>query len=148
MFNSILFSKKFKSFYNSFLFNPLLMRKRDIIRLVHYTFSIHQVILKDLEMLGVKYDRFTHTSDHFDNLLKYCEKMIRDGKAYVDDTEPEQMKKEREERAESKHRNNGKDALDKMKTYYWIRYRYLQLELKPPCLAQLVLGGVYVLTLF
>jgi len=66
-----------------------------------------QVILKDLEMLGVKYDRFTHTSDHFDRLLELCERMLREGRAYVDDTEPEQMKKEREERAESRNRNNS-----------------------------------------
>ncbi|WAR19673.1 SYEP-like protein [Mya arenaria] len=43
-------------------------------------------------------EEFTHTSDHFDKLLELCERMIREGKAYVDDTEPEQMKKEREER--------------------------------------------------
>jgi len=65
------------------------------------------VILKDLEMLGVKYDQFTHTSDHFDRLLDLCERMLREGRAYVDDTEPEQMKKEREERAESRNRNNS-----------------------------------------
>jgi bifunctional glutamyl/prolyl-tRNA synthetase len=59
-------------------------------------------------MLGIKYDRFTHTSDHFDRLLELCEKMIRDGKAFVDDTDPEKMKKEREERVDSKNRNNSK----------------------------------------
>lgn len=58
-------------------------------------------------MLGVKYDHFSHTSDHFDTILKLGEKMIKDGKAYVDDTEAELMKKQREERTESKHRNNG-----------------------------------------
>ena len=57
-------------------------------------------------MLGLKPDMFTHTSDSFELILSYCEKMIRNGKAYCDNTEPELMKKEREERAESKHRNN------------------------------------------
>ncbi|XP_052767806.1 bifunctional glutamate/proline--tRNA ligase-like [Mya arenaria] len=69
--------------------------------------EFEKVILKDLEMLGVKYDRFTHTSDHFDKLLELCERMIREGKAYVDDTEPEQMKKEREERVNSKNWDNS-----------------------------------------
>lgn len=59
-------------------------------------------------MLGVNYDKYSHTSDHFDILLGFCEQLIREGKAYVDDTEPELMKKEREERVESKNRNNSK----------------------------------------
>ncbi|XP_060579607.1 LOW QUALITY PROTEIN: bifunctional glutamate/proline--tRNA ligase-like [Ruditapes philippinarum] len=69
--------------------------------------EFEKVILDDVAMLGIKYDRFTHTSDHFDRLLELCEKMIRDGKAFVDDTDPEKMKKEREERVDSKNRNNS-----------------------------------------
>ncbi|VDK85771.1 unnamed protein product [Cylicostephanus goldi] len=34
-----------------------------------------------------------------------CEKLLREGKAYVDDTDTETMRKEREERKESKNRN-------------------------------------------
>lgn len=64
------------------------------------------MILEDLELLEIKPDRFTHTSDYFDLMLQYCEKLIKDGKAYVDDTEPEIMKTEREQKIESKHRNN------------------------------------------
>jgi bifunctional glutamyl/prolyl-tRNA synthetase len=58
-------------------------------------------------MLDIKWDHFSRTSDHFDTLLGYCEKMIREGKAYADDTEPEEMKKEREAKIESKNRNNS-----------------------------------------
>ncbi|XP_021712876.1 bifunctional glutamate/proline--tRNA ligase [Aedes aegypti] len=65
-----------------------------------------QVILEDLEMLQIKPDLFTHTSQYFDLMLGYCEQLMKEGKAYVDDTEPEQMKKEREERVESKNRSN------------------------------------------
>ncbi|XP_058116376.1 bifunctional glutamate/proline--tRNA ligase [Anopheles ziemanni] len=65
-----------------------------------------QVILEDLEMLQIKPDLFTHTSQYFDLMLDYCVQLIKEGKAYVDDTEPEQMKKEREERVESKNRSN------------------------------------------
>ncbi|KAK6998090.1 bifunctional glutamate/proline--tRNA ligase [Biomphalaria glabrata] len=68
--------------------------------------EFEKVILEDLQLLGVNYDKFSHTSDHFDTLMKYCEQMLREGKAYVDDTDPEVMKKEREERQESKSRNN------------------------------------------
>ncbi|PSN42202.1 Bifunctional glutamate/proline--tRNA ligase [Blattella germanica] len=41
-------------------------------------------------------------------MLEYCEKLMKDGKAYVDDTDPEQMKQEREQRIESKNRSNCK----------------------------------------
>lgn len=66
------------------------------------------MILKDVAMLGITYDKFSYTSDHFDLLQDLCEKMIKLGKAYVDDTDPETMKKEREERKDSVNRNNSK----------------------------------------
>lgn len=59
-------------------------------------------------MLHIKPDQFTYTSDHFETIMKYAEKLIQEGKAYVDDTPAEQMKAEREQRVESKHRNNCK----------------------------------------
>ncbi|VDK35908.1 unnamed protein product, partial [Gongylonema pulchrum] len=61
-----------------------------------------QVILEDLKMLDVKPDRWTHTSDHFDKMLMMCESLLKDGKAYVDDTDAETMRKEREDRRESR----------------------------------------------
>ena len=66
-----------------------------------------QIILEDIETLGLKPDRFTFTSDSFELLLKLCEQLIRAGKAYCDDTDGETMKKEREERVDSRHRNNS-----------------------------------------
>lgn len=66
-----------------------------------------KVILEDLKMLQIKPDLFTHTSQYFDLMLEYCERLMKEGKAYVDDTEPEQMKKERDERFESKNRSNS-----------------------------------------
>lgn len=66
-----------------------------------------KVILEDLEMLEIKPDLFTHTSNYFDLMLTYCEQMMKDGKAYVDDTEPEQMKLEREKLVESANRSNS-----------------------------------------
>lgn len=67
-----------------------------------------QVILEDVAMLHIKPDQFTYTSDHFETIMKYAEKLIQEGKAYVDDTPAEQMKAEREQRIESKHRANCK----------------------------------------
>ncbi|XP_062427784.1 bifunctional glutamate/proline--tRNA ligase isoform X3 [Rhea pennata] len=68
--------------------------------------DFEKVILEDVAMLHIKPDQFTYTSDHFETIMKYAEKLIQEGKAYVDDTPAEQMKVEREQRIESKHRNN------------------------------------------
>lgn len=52
-----------------------------------------QNILTDLETLGVKGDGpVTYTSNYFEQLQKECERMIREGKAYVDDTPQEKMR--------------------------------------------------------
>ena len=59
-------------------------------------------------MLNVKPDRFTRTSDHFETILQLAEKLIKEGKAYVDDTPTEQMRAEREKREASKNRDNSK----------------------------------------
>ena len=69
--------------------------------------EFERVILEDLKLLQVKPDVFTHTSDHFDRLLGMCEQLLDQGLAYCDDTDGETMKKEREERRESKNRNNS-----------------------------------------
>ncbi|XP_060102455.1 bifunctional glutamate/proline--tRNA ligase isoform X12 [Heteronotia binoei] len=69
--------------------------------------DFEKVILEDVAMLHIKPDQFTYTSDHFETIMKYAEKLIQEGKAYVDDTPAEQMKLEREQRTESKHRNNS-----------------------------------------
>ena len=66
------------------------------------------MILEDLKLLQVRPDRFTRTSDHFEKILEYGEKMIRDGNAYVDDTPTETMREEREKRVKSVHRDNSK----------------------------------------
>ncbi|XP_028387128.1 bifunctional glutamate/proline--tRNA ligase isoform X2 [Phyllostomus discolor] len=69
--------------------------------------NFEKVILEDVAMLHIKPDQFTYTSDHFETIMKYAEKLIREGKAYVDDTPAEQMKAEREQRVESRHRANS-----------------------------------------
>uniref|UniRef100_A0A8C3HF71 Bifunctional glutamate/proline--tRNA ligase n=1 Tax=Chrysemys picta bellii TaxID=8478 RepID=A0A8C3HF71_CHRPI len=48
--------------------------------------DFEKVILEDVAMLHIKPDQFTYTSDHFETIMKYAEKLIQEGKAYVDDT--------------------------------------------------------------
>ncbi|KAG1651553.1 Bifunctional glutamate/proline--tRNA ligase [Nymphon striatum] len=69
--------------------------------------DFEKVILEDLKMLEIYPDIFTHTSDHFEYMLQCCEKMIKECKAYVDDTDPEKMKIERESREDSVNRGNS-----------------------------------------
>ncbi|KAG6773018.1 hypothetical protein POTOM_020270 [Populus tomentosa] len=64
-------------------------------------------LLKDIETLGIKYETITHTSDYFPQLMEMAENLIRQGKAYVDDTPREQMQKERMDGIESKCRSNS-----------------------------------------
>lgn len=64
-------------------------------------------LIKDVETLGVKYERITYTSDYFPELMELAEKLISQGKAYVDDTPREQMQKERMDGIESKCRNHS-----------------------------------------
>ncbi|XP_061670790.1 bifunctional glutamate/proline--tRNA ligase isoform X2 [Syngnathoides biaculeatus] len=68
--------------------------------------DFEKVILEDVAMLQIKPDQFTYTSDHFSNIMQLAEQLMSEGKAYIDDTPPEQMKQEREQRTESKCRNN------------------------------------------
>ena len=64
-----------------------------------------QSIVEDLGKLGVSPNVVTFTSDYFDKIRRYALQLIADGLAYMDDTPQEQMKLERGDRVESKHRN-------------------------------------------
>jgi glutamyl-tRNA synthetase len=64
-------------------------------------------ILKDIKTLGINYETVTYTSDYFPKLMEMAEKLIVQGKAYVDDTPREQMQKERMDGIESRCRNNS-----------------------------------------
>ncbi|KAM9824867.1 bifunctional glutamate/proline--tRNA ligase isoform X2 [Syngnathus typhle] len=68
--------------------------------------DFEKVILEDVAMLQIRPDQFTYTSDHFDVIMQLAEQLMAEGKAYIDDTPPEAMKQEREQRIESKCRNN------------------------------------------
>lgn len=60
-----------------------------------------------MTLLGIKWDLFSRTSDHFDLLAKYCEQMIKSSNAYVDDTDAATMKDEREKKLDSANRSNS-----------------------------------------
>ena len=68
--------------------------------------EFEKAILEDLEMLQIKPDRFTHSSDYFDLMLEYCEKLLKEGKAFVDDTPAEKMKEQRDQKLPSTSRDN------------------------------------------
>ena len=61
-----------------------------------------------MALLQVKPDIFSHTSDNFPLMLELAEKLIKEGKAYGDDTPAEEMKKLREQKLPSKNRDNCK----------------------------------------
>lgn len=69
--------------------------------------EFEKAILEDLELLQIKPDRFTHSSDYFDLMLKYCTKLLKENKAYIDDTPADIMKEQRDQKLMSPNRNNS-----------------------------------------
>ncbi|KAL6946245.1 glutamate--tRNA ligase [Hanseniaspora osmophila] len=62
-------------------------------------------IIEDLELLGIKGDVLTYSSDYFQKMYDLCIQMIKEGKAYCDDTPLEQMREERGEGIKSSRRD-------------------------------------------
>ncbi len=81
-------------------------------------------IKADVEWLGFHWDGLFYASDYFDQLYEWAVKLIRDGKAYVDDLSAEEIRKHRgnltEPGKDSPYRNrSGQENLDlfeRMKT--------------------------------
>lgn len=57
--------------------------------------EFEESILEDLRLLGIKGDSISYSSDYFDVMYDLAVKMIKEGKAYCDDTPLEQMRAER-----------------------------------------------------
>ncbi|KAK2575430.1 hypothetical protein KPH14_008339 [Odynerus spinipes] len=68
--------------------------------------EFEEAILEDIKLLNIKPDRFTYSSDYFDLMLNYCTQLIKDGKAFVDDTPALLMKEQRDQKLKSTNRDN------------------------------------------
>ena len=58
-------------------------------------------ILEDLHTLGVSYSKLTYTSDYFDVIFEHGRTLIKKNLAYVDNTDVETMRKQRQAKIES-----------------------------------------------
>lgn len=67
--------------------------------------EFEDAIIHDLELMGIKPDQTSHTSDYFQELYKYCVQMLTEGTAYADDTEREMMQEQRKAFAPSARRD-------------------------------------------
>lgn len=70
---------------------------------VEYTDSI----LEDLELLGIKGDSLSFSSDYFDEMYELAVKLIKEGKAYADDTPVELMREQRGAGIKSERRDRS-----------------------------------------
>ena len=52
-------------------------------------------IMEDIHWLGFEWDELRYASDYFERMYEAAEKLIREGKAYVCDLTPEQMREYR-----------------------------------------------------
>ena len=67
--------------------------------------EFQNAILEDLELMGIRPDKTSYTSDYFEELYQYGVRMLKEGKAYADDTEQQTMRDERMNGIASKRRN-------------------------------------------
>ncbi|KAL6706283.1 hypothetical protein ACN47E_005573 [Coniothyrium glycines] len=69
--------------------------------------EFQDAIIADCGLLGVKPDLVSYTSDWFQQLYEQCVQMIKDGKAYADDTLQEKMRAERMDGIASARRDSS-----------------------------------------
>lgn len=72
-------------------------------------------IIKDLELMGIKHDVLSHTSDYFQELYDAAVKLIESGNAYADNTPQDILRDERMKRIDS--RNRGISIVDSLKRF-------------------------------
>ncbi|MCJ1482755.1 hypothetical protein MMC06_002921 [Schaereria dolodes] len=66
--------------------------------------EFQDAIVEDLALMGIKPDKTSYSSDYFQEMYDSCVKMLKERKAYADDTEQEIMRKERWDGTASKCR--------------------------------------------
>ena len=71
--------------------------------------EFESAIVEDLALMGIKPDKVSHSSDYFQEMYDYCIQMLKEGKAYADDTEKETMQAERMDGIKSKRRDQTPD---------------------------------------
>ena len=69
--------------------------------------EFQDAIMEDCELMGIKPDKVSYTSDYFDDLFKHAVNLIKRSRAYTDDTLQEQMREERMNGIASKHRDDS-----------------------------------------
>jgi glutaminyl-tRNA synthetase len=82
-----------------------------------------EAIMEDARWLGIEWSRVTFASDYFDQLYEWAIKLVKMGKAYVDDQSPEEVSRNRgtltEPGKESPYRNRSVeenlDLLERMR---------------------------------
>lgn len=67
--------------------------------------EFENAILEDLKLLKITDFTLSHSSDHFDKIFEYACQLIKNGKAYVDDTDLETMRQQRTDGIPSKNRD-------------------------------------------
>ncbi|WOO84936.1 putative glutamate--tRNA ligase, cytoplasmic [Vanrija pseudolonga] len=67
--------------------------------------EFEDAIKEDLAMIDVKFDKVVHTSDHFDKIRVLTEQLIKQGDAFMDDTDAEEVKEMRRAVIPSKNRD-------------------------------------------
>jgi glutamyl-tRNA synthetase len=67
--------------------------------------DFHDAILYDLELLKVVPEQVTYSSDHFQVMYEYALQLIKDGKAFADDSELGKGDEDRKNRLPSKRRD-------------------------------------------
>ena len=67
--------------------------------------EFENMIIDDIKTLGFSFDGFSHTSDHFPQLLIYAHHLISSNLAYLDDTPPDLLKLMRTDMKSSPNRD-------------------------------------------
>ncbi|KAK8844112.1 glutamate-tRNA ligase [Kwoniella newhampshirensis] len=67
--------------------------------------EFEDAIKEDLDMIEIGFDKVVHTSDHFDKIREFTEQMIKQGDAFMDDTDGETVKEQRRAEIPSKNRD-------------------------------------------
>ncbi|WRT69194.1 glutamate-tRNA ligase [Kwoniella shivajii] len=66
--------------------------------------EFEDAIKEDLDMIEINFDKVVHSSDHFDKIQDFTEQLIKQGDAFMDNTDGETVKEQRRAEIPSKNR--------------------------------------------